>query len=626
MAYHSITFGDYNTWDDWHLIPKIRPVINLPEEKTITVTVPGRNGYVDLSQGITGYPTYKNREGELEFYVMNDHWSAWYIAYSEIMRALQGKRVKVILEDDPGYYYYGLVWVSNWSSDKGYSTITFSYNLEPFKRSLSVYTETHTLSGSAISVLLQGSAIPVKPAFLFSSSDSSSLSVSFSTSTYGTVEATVPAVAGLGNKSVGDSVYLKVDGSWKEFVIVHKGLPSSDYDESCNGVWLKSKTFETFAGYKTATFDNVAYTLGHETSSTSISAGNTSSTSYTSYPSLTFTIYNGAYVKSAGILLYGESTSTLTINYSTNSQYIGTNIAPLAGKYFEVTDNQGWTSSITSGYGGTNGPVFTVKSGTVDTDWVETDPETGDGYYNSATCYAYTLSGFYSCTSTLTHVGSNNYATAGVQDILTACYSMLDSSIRPYVQSPKLPYSTGDGTYTTYTGANGIEQKVFILSATEMGLSSDVDSNLPVIGAKLDYFDEATGYGSNYSSTKLGWPTYVYSSSLQIVHQMTRTPYMGDRGSSDAYSIAYVYGLEQGTLSDIPPAYFQNIYTGNVDGVYYFGACLILPESMYVDANDHVLAPSSMGQSSDIILLNETANVTMTGTGTVIISYEQGYL
>ena len=41
--------------------------------------------------------------------------------------------------------------------------------------------------------------------------------------------------------SVGQSVYMKVNGTAKEFIVVHQGKPSSIYDESCNGTWLLMK-------------------------------------------------------------------------------------------------------------------------------------------------------------------------------------------------------------------------------------------------------------------------------------------------------------------------------------------------------------------------------------------------
>lgn len=49
------------------------------------------------------------------------------------------------------------------------------------------------------------------------------------------------ANAKLGTKAVGSIVKLKVNGTAKEFIVVHQGKPSSLYDDSCNGTWLLMK-------------------------------------------------------------------------------------------------------------------------------------------------------------------------------------------------------------------------------------------------------------------------------------------------------------------------------------------------------------------------------------------------
>ena len=59
---------------------------------------------------------------------------------------------------------------------------------------------------------------------------------SFTTANSGTTS-TVPLSA----KAVRSTVKLNVNGAAKEFIIVHKGKPSSMYDDSCDGVWLLMK-------------------------------------------------------------------------------------------------------------------------------------------------------------------------------------------------------------------------------------------------------------------------------------------------------------------------------------------------------------------------------------------------
>ncbi|NCE64066.1 hypothetical protein D1159_05560 [Pseudoflavonifractor sp. 524-17] len=130
--YHSITFGEKNTWDDWRLVPASRPVFNPPAQKVKTLEIPGGDGVIDLSQALTGYPVYQNRTGSLEFIVMND-FKPWHTAYSDIMDYLHGQRLRAVLEDDPEYFYEGRFTVNAWKSEKDWSRIVIDYDVGPYK-------------------------------------------------------------------------------------------------------------------------------------------------------------------------------------------------------------------------------------------------------------------------------------------------------------------------------------------------------------------------------------------------------------------------------------------------------------------------------------------------------------
>lgn len=49
----------------------------------------------------------------------------------------------------------------------------------------------------------------------------------------------------LSTKSVGSVVKIKVNGTLREFLVVHQGKPSSSYDDSCNGTWVLMKDIYT---------------------------------------------------------------------------------------------------------------------------------------------------------------------------------------------------------------------------------------------------------------------------------------------------------------------------------------------------------------------------------------------
>ena len=46
------------------------------------------------------------------------------------------------------------------------------------------------------------------------------------------------ALVKLSTKAVGSTVKIKVNGTLRNFIVVHQGRPSSLYDASCDGTWL----------------------------------------------------------------------------------------------------------------------------------------------------------------------------------------------------------------------------------------------------------------------------------------------------------------------------------------------------------------------------------------------------
>lgn len=100
---HSVVFGNKDSWKDWHLIPSSRPVFATPEVKTNFIDIPGADGGIDLSEALSGYPVYKNRNGSFKFLVDPNHMS-WNVKLAEITEYLHGKTLRAILSDEPSYF------------------------------------------------------------------------------------------------------------------------------------------------------------------------------------------------------------------------------------------------------------------------------------------------------------------------------------------------------------------------------------------------------------------------------------------------------------------------------------------------------------------------------------------
>lgn len=136
---HSITFDpdglNINTWKSWHMAPKTRPFVVAPQVKTEYIDVPGADGSLDYTEVLTGKPRYANRTGQWDFIIDNGYRN-WHELYSEILLRLHGKKMKIILDDDPNYYWEGRLSVTGNFGNKDYSSISISYNLNPYKTPL----------------------------------------------------------------------------------------------------------------------------------------------------------------------------------------------------------------------------------------------------------------------------------------------------------------------------------------------------------------------------------------------------------------------------------------------------------------------------------------------------------
>jgi hypothetical protein len=102
------------------------------------VDIPGADGSIDITESLAGRPVYSDREGTLDFIVLNDfnvdnYNYTWIDVYTSIMQYLHGKHMRMILEDDPNYYYDGRFEVNNWTSGANNSTISINYRLSPYK-------------------------------------------------------------------------------------------------------------------------------------------------------------------------------------------------------------------------------------------------------------------------------------------------------------------------------------------------------------------------------------------------------------------------------------------------------------------------------------------------------------
>lgn len=156
--FHSVYFGDKNTWDDYGLVPVNKIYIPIAKQKVSTIEIEGASGSLDLSTYLTGYPIYSAISGAFDFLLM-DPWDFkvytkneypypenynFYDIFTKLYEDLDGKECKIWLEDDPDWYYEGRINVQA-SMAKPRPRVVVNYTVNPYK--LSKQTKTYVING-----------------------------------------------------------------------------------------------------------------------------------------------------------------------------------------------------------------------------------------------------------------------------------------------------------------------------------------------------------------------------------------------------------------------------------------------------------------------------------------------
>lgn len=130
---HGVIFNDKHSFRDWGLMMKSRPKISPPAPKLKLIDVPGSDSVIDLTESLTGTVNYEMRTISFEFVMMADR-EQWPHIYSDILKTLHGRRVKIIMDDDANYYYTGRVTVGDLEPEKKVAVLTMEATVEPYKR------------------------------------------------------------------------------------------------------------------------------------------------------------------------------------------------------------------------------------------------------------------------------------------------------------------------------------------------------------------------------------------------------------------------------------------------------------------------------------------------------------
>ena len=129
-----ITFGNYHSYNDLNLILNAKE-IGSPAIKERKIEIEGADGFLDLTDFFGGEPKYENVTHRLEFSTIVQQ-PGFLSLYSTVKNALHGKKMRIILDDDPLFYYLGRISVSPLTKEKNIGKITIECDCEPYKYKL----------------------------------------------------------------------------------------------------------------------------------------------------------------------------------------------------------------------------------------------------------------------------------------------------------------------------------------------------------------------------------------------------------------------------------------------------------------------------------------------------------
>ena len=138
-----VKFDNFHSYYDFSLILSSKK-IGVPQPKTELLEVPGADETLDFTE-FFGDVKFDNRKLEFEFTTLVPQ-SEFMQLFSIIQNALNGKRMKIVLDEDPDFYYSGRISVKEWLADKSIGKITIECDCNPYKLKLKKTVITNAVS------------------------------------------------------------------------------------------------------------------------------------------------------------------------------------------------------------------------------------------------------------------------------------------------------------------------------------------------------------------------------------------------------------------------------------------------------------------------------------------------
>ena len=148
-----IRFGDMHSYNDLKMILSGKDM-GAPAVKSKKLDIEGADSALDLTD-FFGEPKYEDVTHKFQFSTIVPY-DEFMTLYSRIKNAIHGKKMRIILDDDPLFYWMGRIYVSGFTNEKSIGQVEVECDCEPYKYKLEKTTVTRAVNGTDMIVLTNG--------------------------------------------------------------------------------------------------------------------------------------------------------------------------------------------------------------------------------------------------------------------------------------------------------------------------------------------------------------------------------------------------------------------------------------------------------------------------------------
>lgn len=163
---NGVMFDNMHSYRDLSLILSDKE-IGGAEPKIDLLEIEGADEPLDFTE-FFGDIKYNNRILKFEFSFIDNGSKKPLDAFSDIQNKLNGRKMKIILDEDPMFYYIGRVAIKEWKSNLRIGKVTIEVDCNPYKYKLDKTMVTETINTSKI-IKIQNLRKWVIPTFAVSS-------------------------------------------------------------------------------------------------------------------------------------------------------------------------------------------------------------------------------------------------------------------------------------------------------------------------------------------------------------------------------------------------------------------------------------------------------------------------